>query len=200
MLPSSINCDTCSQSYDFPDPANGLYLYAPQYDVKNKTVKDEHLLSIPKQPVWCGTCNAPTFSEDLRSIRDWEHAIALTKMNKSIEYPINTTPLEDKTTAIEELKQLFNIRQKRHPKGHCLFCGGLQYIEFNNPNQQIRHDGCGGKFKFLYSVFSCIYRTSAYRIYSTDGKQIGRLQQHGETEGTFIVNECGYDSPNEKTE
>jgi len=194
MLPSSIRCEDCFQTYNFPDTSRGLYLYAKKYDQKNKIVHDEDLIAIPKKPVWCGICNKPTFAEDLRTIRDWEGAFSLVKAGESVEFPIDNTYLDDKTSIIDEFKTLFEIREKRNDRGRCLFCGGLQYAEIGNPDTGIRHEGCGGKYVRLYSIYSAIYKVSAFRVYSIDGLLIGRLKEHGDVESTMIVNECGYDA------
>lgn len=193
MLPSFIQCEACLQRYHFPDYASRIYLYAKEYDHKNALVRDDSLIAIPKKPIWCGVCNKPTFAEDLREIRDWEGAFALIKAGNSVEFPIDNTCLDDKLSVIEEFKKLFEIRLMRQDKGRCLFCGGLQYIEIGNPDTGIRHDGCGGRFIRLYSISSSIYMFSAYKVYTINGIQIGKLKKHGDINGTFVLNECGYD-------
>ena len=193
MLLTSIRCDGCLVSYNFPDPSRRLYLYALSYDEKGQMVKGEDLVSIPKKPVWCGVCNRPTFAEDLRTVRDWEGAYSLMKIGETVEYPIPNGHLDNKDSVFPEFKALFSVRQKRSERGRCLCCGGLQYVDIGNPETGLRHEDCGGKFTREYSIFSCLYKSSAYRIYSTDGFQIGRLKQHSHTEGVLLVNECGYE-------
>ncbi|ARU54663.1 hypothetical protein OLMES_0560 [Oleiphilus messinensis] len=156
-------------------------------------VKDEDLVCIPKKPVWCGVCNSPTFAEDLRSIRDWEGAYSLIKVGESVEYPIPNGHLDDKGSVIPEFKTLFSIRQTRNERGRCLCCGGLQYADIGSPETGLIHEECGGKFYRQYSIHSCLYKTSAYKVYSKDGFQIGRLKQHSDIEGVMLVNECGYE-------
>ncbi|MDH5731465.1 MAG: hypothetical protein OEZ58_20970 [Gammaproteobacteria bacterium] len=192
MLPSSIRCEECHKSYNFPDDSRGLYLYAKEYGREKKIVKEDSLIAIPKKPIWCGVCNKPVFAEDLRRIVDWEGAFSLIKSGQSVEYPIDNTFLDDKTSILDEFKILFEIRQKRQDRGRCLFCGGLQYVEIGNPDTGIKHEGCGGVFVRLYSLHSAVYALSGYRVYSVNGMQIGRLKKYGDEEGVIFVSERGY--------
>jgi hypothetical protein len=170
-----------------------LYLYAEKYNSENKIVKDEHLISIPKKPIWCHTCNAPKFAEDLRTIRDWEGALSLMKVGKPVEYPIDTTYLEDKSAVIEEFHRLFNVRKHRTDIGKCLFCGGGQYTTIGNPETGLKHEGCGGNFIRLVSIGSSNYKLRAYKVYSREGDLTGHLDFETDESNTFKVKECGYE-------
>lgn len=193
MLPNSIRCDDCFKTFDFPDASGGIYLYVTHYDSEKKGVKEKHLTPIPKKPIWCGVCNKPTFAEDLREIRDWEGAFSLVKAGQSVEFPIDTTYIDDKSSVIDEFKLLFDIRKKRTNNGLCLFCGGLQYAVIGSPETGIEHENCGGSFKRLYSISSSNYMISAYKIFSTDGRLIGRLDHCKDHEFDYYVKECSYE-------
>ncbi len=192
MLPTTLRCEACLTCYDFPDPSGRLYLYATEYDQQASLVAPHHLIAIPKKPVWCVDCNRPTFAEDLRELRDWDGAFALLKIGKALEFPFVTMENSDQANAIEEFKALYEIRLQR-AKGRCLYCGGQHYVEVGNPDTGLRHEDCGGKLLRLSSIGSSLYSLSAYRIYATDGKLLGHLENFLNQENRYKVRQSDSD-------
>lgn len=189
MHPHSIRCAGCSTSLRV---ARCLALYAIDYDAARHRVREDDLLWMPVKVVWCGACNAPTLAEDLRPLSTWEATFAAMQSGKPVEFPYDTTFVDDKRSELGRARRLFDAIGHRTDPGRCVFCGGFQYIALDSPH--LRHDGCGGRFEVVHLIGSSLHARSAYKAYATDGMLIGQLDEVEPPEGFEAIREHGYDA------
>ena len=116
MLPVKLICNQCREEFPF-EGNGGLNLYATTIiDPDGRpAVRDDDLLQIPQQPVWCHGCGAPRIAEDLCTLREWETAFAVVRSGRAIEYPFESRNHELQDAAAR-MSRYLELRQQRAGK------------------------------------------------------------------------------------
>lgn len=144
-----LKCDGCGDQFVFPQE---ICLYRVGHGPLQ-----EHGIAVLKQPIWCATCNHPTYSERVPTLRELEVAISICGLGD----PSRVRCSDDELLhcSVEELITLATgLRDRRQP-GRCLWCGGHAYhpLEFMNGRVlRLVHDTCGAPFQHRRSLSGAI--------------------------------------------
>lgn len=199
MLPDSLVCNQCQETYSFPW-RSGLNCYAANVlDIDGESaVRDIDMLPMAQKPVWCRRCEGPSYAEDLRDLRDYEQASAALKSGKAIEFPF-ASEFCDAATAAEIFSRHLALRLARGGPGLCVVCAGTDYVELGAHGPVLRHEPCDyGVLEPRFHIGSVNDRGNVHRLFDGQGRRIGRLGHWNETAHAWMILPHSDDDPDQE--
>lgn len=201
MYPSYVTCNQCQERFDFSFKGASYYLGKALFP---ETVADAELLDIPRQAVWCRGCDRASWAENIKSVREFEQALAAYRLEKKIECPFYCLDKEifSEYSQKWELERFFALmawRYERTTLGKTLCCGSPYFHALEDEERPLRHAPCE------YGTLKCWYWIGSggrpptgplnLRFYSSEGWLMGMLKDWNEERQGWNVEAMNYHCP-----